>query len=181
MRASIIAAISLAVGAIAAPRRRDDYDDWCMTDDQATHVANNFKGLISAYSNASADAVLCSGFTDYSDSVSELINNACANGPATLGAPTFTSRTSFEAGQGGQPDIPFTILNVWNNCDSVTFRWKSPTPGFVIPEQQVQGIIVLEVVKASGPEPWLIETAYSEFNSGAWLADLALVQTNCTA
>lgn len=183
MRFSTIAALAFGMGAIAAPglRRRDDDDDWCMTDDEATHVAENFGNLISAYTNASAERVLCTSFTDYSDSVIELINNGCANGPVPLGAPTFTNRASFEAGQGGQPNITFNLLKTWNACDAVAIRWRTPNPGFVQPEQQVTGIIVAEVVRATGPEPWLIETVYSEFNSGAWLVDLDIVKTNCTA
>ena len=179
MRASVVAALTFALGALAAPRalsRRDD-GDWCMTDDEATHVAQNFQGLISNYSNAAAELVLCTTFTDYSDSVSELINGGCANGPAPLGQPTFSSLAAFEAGQGSQPNIEFTILKTYNACDAVTIRWRTTSPG----TQFVTGIIVAEVVRASGPEPWLIETVYSEFNSGAWLVDLGLVQANCTA
>lgn len=183
MRCSIIAAAAFAIGAFAAPGlvRRQDDDQWCMTDAEATQVANNFKTLISDYSNATAERVLCTSFSDYSDSVIELINNGCYNGPVPLGAPTFTSRAAFEAGQGSQPNIPFEILKTWNACDAVIIRWRTSTPGFVQPEQQVTGIIVAETVRATGPEPWLIETVYSEFNSGAWLVDLDLVKTNCTA
>lgn len=183
MRFATIAALAFGVGAMASPalRRRESDDDWCMTDAEAQQVANNFKTLISDYSNATAERVLCTSFADYSDSVIELINNGCYNGPIPLGSPTFTSRESFEAGQGSQPNIPFEILKIWNSCDAVTIRWRTPTPGFVQPEQQVTGIIVAEVVRATGPEPWLMETVYSEFNSGAWLVDLDLVKTNCTA
>lgn len=152
-----------------------------MTDAEANRVANNFKTLISDYSNATAERVLCTSFSDYSDSVIELINNGCPNGPIPLGSPTFTSRETFEAGQGSQPNIPFEILKTWNACDAVIIRWRTSTPGFVQPEQPVTGIIVAETVRATGPEPWLIETVYSEFNSGAWLVDLDIVKTNCSA
>lgn len=183
MRFSTITALCFGIGAIAAPAlsRREEDDEWCMTDAEATKVAENFKELISAYTNATAERVLCTSFTDYSDSVIELINNGCANGPIPLGAPTFTDRASFEAGQGSQPNITFNILKTWNACDAVAIRWRTPNPGFVQPEQQVTGIIVAETVRATGPEPWLIETVYSEFNSGAWLVDLDIVKTNCTA
>lgn len=72
---------------------------------------------------------------DYSDSVIELIDGGCPNsspGPAAyipLGSATFDSRATFEAGQGGQPNITFELLNVWHNCDTVTLRWRSPNPG----------------------------------------------------
>lgn len=105
-----------------------------------------------------------------------------------LGAPTFSSRAEFEAGQGAQPAIPFEILNLWNNCNSVsgssfllyssidpvidtdsslsqvTIRWVSAQS-----PQIVTGIIVLEVKKNSdskASQKWLIKTVYSEFNSG---------------
>lgn len=180
MRASIIASLTFAIGAFAGLQRRDDNDEWCMTDDEANHVASNIQELFSAYTNATADRVLCSSYQDYSDSVNELINNACINGPAPLGTVTFPDRTAFEGGQGGQPNITFNVLKVWNACDAVILRWRTPNPGFVNPEQQVTGIIVAETVRATGPEPWLVETVYSEFNSGAWLVDLDIVKTNCS-
>ena len=45
----------------------------------------------------------------------------------------------------------------------------------------ITGIIVLETSKADNNGPWLINTVYSEFNSGAWLVDLGVFKpTNCT-
>lgn len=153
----------------------------CLNDGTALRVANNFRSLITDYSAARAAQVLTKNFTDYSDSVNELINNACPNGPQALGTATFNTRDEFIVGQGSQPNIPFELLNVWHNCDVITLRWKTPSPGTVQPEQQVTGIIVLEAKKVSGPEPWLISTAYSEFNSGAWLYDLGIFQPTCNA
>ena len=37
-----------------------------------------------------------------------------------LGDATFATRAEFEAGQGAQPAIPFEILNLYNNCNSVS-------------------------------------------------------------
>lgn len=37
-----------------------------------------------------------------------------------LGSATFDSRADFKAGQGAQPAIPFQILNLYNNCNSVS-------------------------------------------------------------
>ena len=88
MRSFAIAAGLFAVASLASPlvARADDCEDGtpCMTYDQASTVANNFASLISAYSNASANAYLTANFEDYSDSVSELINSGCPNGPATV-------------------------------------------------------------------------------------------------
>ncbi|KAL1610848.1 hypothetical protein SLS60_002519 [Paraconiothyrium brasiliense] len=154
----------------------------CLTEDAANRVANNFRSTITDYSNATAARVLSENFHDYSDSVNELINNGCPNGPQPLGTATFSSLAAFQAGQGSQPPIPFEILKIWYNCDTVTMRWRSVAPGFVQPEEQVTGIIVLETSCSSGEEPFLIDTVYSEFNSGAWLYDLGIFKpVNCTA
>ncbi|CAK4030984.1 Hypothetical predicted protein [Lecanosticta acicola] len=156
----------------------------CLTDSAASRVANNFAALIRSYTPELAEQALCTDFTDYSDSVAELINSGCPNGPQALGAATFTSLASFMAGQGSQPAIPFEILNTWHNCDTVTMRWRTSAPGTVVPEEPVTGIVVMETIYAGSgnDEPWLIETVYSEFNSGAWLYDLGIfVPTACNA
>jgi len=179
---SLLFAGVAAAAAVAAPAELVERDFICLGDNDATKVANNFKSLITAYNSSTADAVLTSDFHDYSDSVNELINNGCPSGPAPLGSATFTSRAAFEAGQGSQPNIPFTILNVWHGCTNVVLRWKSSAPGFVQPEQQVTGIIVMET-QFNGvfvAQPWLIKTVYSEFNSGAWLYDLNITTAHCS-
>ncbi|KAF2768738.1 hypothetical protein EJ03DRAFT_114268 [Teratosphaeria nubilosa] len=177
MRSLTIAAATLALGAIATPQLVEkDCNDTCMTYDQATKVANNFKTLISAYSNDYANQYLTEDYNDYSDSVTTLIDSGC-QGPETLGAVTFDSRAAFEAGQGSQPDIPFELLNMWYACTGpVVVRWRTAlSPEFVT------GNIVMETERGNGSEPWLIKTVYSEFNSGAWLVDLGVFKPNCTA
>ncbi|KAK0857969.1 hypothetical protein LTR03_000535 [Friedmanniomyces endolithicus] len=166
MRSTIIAAAAFAVGALATPTLlpKRDCNDTCMTFDQATTVANNFKSLISAYSNATADEYLAVDFMDYSDSVTTLIDSGCTS-PLPLGS-------------GSQPDIPFEILNMWYACTGpVVIRWRSAqTPNIVT------GNIVMETVRdTTGSEPWLIKTVYSEFNSGDWLVNLGVFKPNCTA
>lgn len=78
MRTSIIAFAGLLGLATATPTRRQET---CIDDDGAQRVANNFRTLITDYSNATAAQVLSPDFTDYSDSVNELINNGCPDGP----------------------------------------------------------------------------------------------------
>ena len=152
MRSSIIAAAAFAIGAIATPLiQKRDCNDTCMTYDQAQVVANNFKSLIASYSNSLADQVLTADFTDYSDSVTELINSGCT-GPQALGSATFNSRASFEAGQAAQPAIPFEILNLWYACTGpVVIRWRSAQS-----PEEITGNIVLETARGNGSEPWLI-------------------------
>ena len=51
-----------------------------MSDAAEQKVANNFKTLITSYSDAFANQVLAADFSDYSDSVAELINGGCTTG-----------------------------------------------------------------------------------------------------
>ncbi|KAK4575326.1 25S rRNA (adenine2142-N1)-methyltransferase [Recurvomyces mirabilis] len=159
----------------------------CMDDSQAEKVADNFAHLVSAYTKADADAVMAPDFLDYSDSVTALINSGCPNGPVPYGAPTFASRDQFEAGQSSQPNITFTILSVWHNCDTVILRWRGPLPNpfpnAISPQQAVTGLIVIETTFQgfNCPQPFLIKTVFSEFNSAAWLYDLSVFVPNCTA
>ena len=155
----------------------------CLDDAHAQQVAENFRILITDYSNYTASQVLCENFVDYSDSVNELINSGCPNGTSPLGSPTFTDRNNFEAGQDSQPNIPFEILNIWHGCGMVAMRWRSPNPGTVTPEQQVTGLIIMEVTFNgwTAEQRYLIQNVYSEFNSGAWLYDLGVFQPSCTA
>ena len=120
-----------------------------------------------------------------------MINNGCPTGAATLGAPTFASRKQFIQGQSGQAPIGFHILKQIHTCTDVVIRWRvqnpaAGTPNEVTPEQQVTGIIIIETVpnsKANTDQPFLIQTVYSEFNSGAWLYDLGLTRpvSDCSA
>ncbi|TKA73889.1 hypothetical protein B0A55_03786 [Friedmanniomyces simplex] len=196
MRNSIIASTALlALGAIAAPNGGQPWNGWgyngngrCMNDAQANIVANNFRDLIAAYTNSLANAVLTPNVQDYSDSVIELIDGGCPSGPDALGSATFNSRANFEAGQGGQPNITFELLNVWHNCDTVSLRWRSsePNPGpgpAPAVQEQVTGIVVLETTFNGwqSAQQFLINTIYSEFNSGAWLYDLEVFKPTCSS
>ena len=79
MRGLILATVSLfSLGAVAAPAAA------CMTSSDAARVAGNFKALINeTFNKTLAVTALTKDFTDYSDSVNELINSGCA-GPATV-------------------------------------------------------------------------------------------------
>jgi hypothetical protein len=80
MRGLILATLSLfSLGAVAAPAAA------CMTKSDASRVAGNFRALIhETFNTTLAQTALTKDFTDYSDSVNELINNGCPNGPATV-------------------------------------------------------------------------------------------------
>jgi len=186
MRAFALAAGLCAVAAIAKPvsLARSDVDPCdddappCMTYEQASTVASNFRELIVNYSNASAQAYLTTNFTDYSSSVNTLIDNGCST-PQPLDAATFVGLAAFESGQGGQPSIPFDTLNLWHTCDTVIIRWRTNTGSG---PEDVTGIIVMETTYQGGDdEPFLINTVYSEFNSGAWLVDLGIFTPSCNA
>ena len=81
MRAFAFAAGLFAVSAIAAPATKkepcDDDAPPCMTYDQASVVANNFRESIVNYSNASTIEHFTVDFVDYSSSVNTLIDNGC--------------------------------------------------------------------------------------------------------
>lgn len=70
----------------------------------------------------------------------------------------------------------------------MTLRWYTPAPNpdnTTAPAVQtrVQGIIVLVTTFQifDCPQPFLINTVYSEFNSGSWLYDLGVFKPNCTS
>lgn len=199
MRYSIAALSALAIGALAGPidsmsgfrisgeiPKIQERDSTCMSTDEAQRVAENFKDLINlTFNQTLAKTALTKDFTDYSDSVTELINSGCY-GPQPLTEPTFTSRKAFISGQSSQPPIDFTILNIWNTCTSVHLRWRTEAPGTITATQTpVTGIIAIETKpnghKPNPVEPWLIKTVYSEFNSGSWLFDLGVFVPTCDA
>jgi len=205
MRSFAIAAFSLfTLGALARPAPGQSNGNPCLNNDHALKVANNFKDLISAYTDETAEAVLCTDVTDYSDSVITLMDSGCpSSAPAgsplpfkALGSATFDSLDTFKDGQGGQPNITFDIQNVWHSCGEVIVRWRSPMPNPyqgapgslpdapVNNEEQVTGIAVLETAFNgwNAAQPFLIGRIWSEFNSGAWLYDLGVYKpANCTA
>jgi len=177
---SVLLTSALAVCASATPL--DKRFGACLTNSEAQTVANNFRATIALpFNKAFVRKTFTKDFEDFSDSVNELINAGCPNGPAPLGSATFSSRHAFILGQSSQPPITFNILNVWHNCNTVIVRWFTPNPGTITTAQeQVTGIIVLEVVPGtSSSEPWLIQTVFSEFNSGAWLYDLGIFTPSC--
>jgi len=51
--------------------------------------------------------------------------NHGAGGPKDLTKPTFAGRQAFMDGQGSQPQIPFTKLQTFHGCNSVSMRWMT--------------------------------------------------------
>jgi len=179
MRASSVLAVAatfLAGSAVAANSWAKPRDAFCLCDSDADVIGNDFAQLISNYSAAFAENVLAADYTDQSDSVNTLIDSGTTS-PLPLGSLTFASKAAFLAGQGSQPDVPFTILNTWHTCDTVIIRWVA-NPG----AQQVQGFDALIVEPSTNStQPYQIKTTYGEFNSGAWLADLGRPECNTTS
>ena len=80
MKGFVLATVSLLSAAVAAAPSAA-----CMTKADASRAANNFKDLINLpFNKTLAQTAMTADFTDYSDSVNELINNGCANGPAVV-------------------------------------------------------------------------------------------------
>ena len=135
----------------------------CLTDATAKTLVTGFASLLTSYSDAVADKLLSSDFTDTSDSI-----NALAGYP--LGSTTFPSKAAFKAGQGAQPKIGFELLNIDDvTCTGVAFRW-SGTPNLGNPSIKVKGINSLVASNLNGTDQgWQIKSMYSEFNSCTWM------------
>lgn len=178
---------------LAAPTRKQQGS--CLSSENAQTIATKWGELISNYSNEAADEILSSNFTDYSEGVNALINTCpvsvpsrrtlwtlltnlqqgAAAQPLVLTDPTFASRQLFKTGQGEQPLINFKQLALWHSCDSVTIRWTSTNTAPIADVKPIIGLIVMETIKApaGSVQPYLIDTVYSEFDSGTWLQNLA--------
>lgn len=138
--------------------------------DTAVAIVNAFVSTLTAFDATVATNLLAPSFTDTSDSINFL-------GGFPLGGVTFPSPAAYIAGQGAQPPIGLTILNI----DAVTsdgvivFRWVASV-GLEVDE--VKGISVLYAVQSGpdcdvvGPTGWQLGTLFSEFNSGAWVLDI---------
>jgi len=178
MIASTFVTALLAVAASARSVNLKKRDDTCLTYDQAYKVASTWGGLIANYTKEVADLALVEDFTDYSESVNSLINN-CPQGEAAIALPlldpTFTNRTAFERGQGEQPPIDFILLEVFPGCGSVSFRWKTTNTAPIPNPRPIIGNIIIKTQKnpdTTSEYEFLINTVYSEFDSGDWLANL---------
>merc|ERR1712115_530333 len=100
-----------------------DYDE-CVTDEEAENMADVFRQLIQDYSDELALNALTEDFVDYASVVNSLMNRG-AQYPKNITGPTFDGRQAFMDGQGSQPKIPFTTLNVFHGCRTVTVRWMT--------------------------------------------------------
>lgn len=85
---------------------------------------------------------------------------------SSTGSTTFPSKAAFIAGQGSQPAIGFTVLNIDAvTCNVIAFRWAA-TLG---PQAPVKGINILYASNLNGSTAgWQIKSVFSEFNSGTW-------------
>ena len=88
MRSTILAAAALFTAVFAAPeasfgKKLAKRDAACMSDAEASEVGNAFGGLIGHYDKSVADYYLTVDYTDYSDSVNELVNGGC-DGPVPV-------------------------------------------------------------------------------------------------
>ena len=142
----------------------------CLSQSVAKTIVSDFASLLTSFSTATANKVLASDFTDTSDSINWL-------GGYPLGSTTFPSKQAFIQGQGAQPAIGFSILNI----DAVTcsgviaFRWVASVGS---QQEEVKGINILYASQKGwksdsvGPNGWQIDTVYSEFNSASWDVDV---------
>jgi len=186
-----LATLSLfALGSLAYPsnQKKQRNNNYCLNDQQAQVIATNYGDLIANYTDALANVALSQDFTDYSESVNTLINE-CPQGSAAVTLPllsaTFNNLTSFEKGQGQQAPINFFQQEIWHNCDTVIIRWETTNTAPIANPKPVVGLITMETCQAprGNQYPFLIDTVYSEFDSGAWLENLeqaGICSTNTT-
>lgn len=85
-----------------------------------------------------------------------------------LGSITFNGKAAFDYGQGVlQPEVKVNVLNIWHDCNTITWRWRIVSLPF-----PVIGINHMEI-NSDG----LVQKNYAEFDSGAWLQSFG---RNCT-
>ncbi|OQV06181.1 hypothetical protein CLAIMM_10793 [Cladophialophora immunda] len=135
----------------------------CLSTAAASSVVNGFASLLTAYSNATANSLLASDFSDTSDSINFLAGNP-------LGSVTFPSKLAFEQGQGTQPAIGFNLLNIDAiTCTVIAFRWEA----ILGSGSPVKGINILYTENPTGTEDgWQIQSVFSEFNSAVWTIEI---------
>ncbi|KIW81351.1 hypothetical protein Z517_04376 [Fonsecaea pedrosoi CBS 271.37] len=144
----------------------------CVVDDAlATTLVENFMILLEftsyngtqgapgrGYQQNVSDATLASDFSDISDSI-----NFMAGFP--LGSVTFPSKQAFDYGQGVlQPEVAVTALNIWHDCNTITWRWRITSTRF-----PVNGINHM-IINSEGK----IQKNYAEFDNAAWLQSFGL-------
>jgi len=135
----------------------------CLTPESAQYLVAGYSGLLTAFTTDNVNTFLSDSFTDASDSINFLTGTP-------LGTATFPTKEAFIHGQGAQPPIGFTVLNIDAvTCDTIAFRWEA-TLGSGTP---VKGINVIVAINSDGtPDGWQIETNYSEFNSATWANEI---------
>ena len=143
------------------------YKSICLTQHRANYLVNGYASLLtgpqSPSFNATVDALLSKDFTDTSDSINWLAG-------IPIGATTFPSKAAFRAGQGSQPPIDFTVIQVLFTCSEVFFRW---TAGVGLHNFPVKGLNLFSTSNLNNTEAgFQILNSYTEFNVGAWEVDI---------
>lgn len=170
---SIVAPVALATVASAAPAalsaRGYDGGAQCIPYDVAIAIETQWISTLTNFNAQVAENLLYPQLVDTSDSI-----NYIAGIP--LGGPTFPSAQAYIQGQGAQPPIGFTVLGTDAiTCDGViALRWQATVAENIYP---VKGITILKAIQVGkdavvGPTGWQLAEIFTEFNSGAWIADL---------
>jgi len=144
----------------------------CLTDAQATSIVHQYMTLLVAPGgpdfNTTAESLLADSFIVYSDSINQLSHEP-------LGGYSYPSKQAFIDGQAKTPPIPvLKTYSIFYNCDRIAWRWVGSSIGSNMSE--VNGIITMNITSAGQ-----IAVVYSEFNTGAWLADIGYPECNTTA
>jgi hypothetical protein len=192
MRFSAIATtLALAANALALPG--GPWQNWagypgyqCLNATQVSKIISGYTYLLQSpggpqFASIATSILDSSNFTVQSDSINTLsqrpvspANAFCvvfASKNFQLGQPAFPSVQAFIGAGSNTPPLPVvTTLNVYHNCDQITWRWKaSGAAGMVnLNKVPVTGIIIFD----TNPTTHLVNTVFSEFNTAAFETDL---------
>ncbi|KAJ9608991.1 hypothetical protein H2200_006762 [Cladophialophora chaetospira] len=152
---------SSACGCLGVPRPTST----CLSPSQATNIVNTYASFLTAPQApdfaTKVNAALSADFKDYSDSILWL-----AGYPLGVNNAVFSGRQAFIQGQGSQPAIPtLNTLEIFNTCNKIAWRWVAN--GIGSGQYEVKGINTFTINSAGQ-----ISEVDTEFNSGAWKADI---------
>ncbi|KAI3395274.1 hypothetical protein diail_1628 [Diaporthe ilicicola] len=170
MHFSLSFVVTLATGAFALARGWDYgsgsqfQPGQCLNDTSVNTLVQGYTYLLEKPLgpdfNSTAERILSDKFEVFSDSILTLSSRP-------FGQPAYPSKQAYIDSQAQTPPLPVVeTLDVFNTCNKISWRWKAT--GIGSNQLEINGIIVFE----TNPEAVQIDTVYSEFNTGAFFADL---------
>ncbi|KAL1877940.1 hypothetical protein Daus18300_002294 [Diaporthe australafricana] len=165
MHFSLPFVITLAAGALAQGRwSGPPHPPFCLNDTSVATLVDGYTYLLEKPLgpdfNSTAEAILSDKFQVFSDSILTLSQRP-------FGQPAYPSKQAYIDSQAQTPPLPVvTTLGTFYTCDKISWRWQAT--GIGSNQFEINGIINFE----TNPQTVQIDTVYSEFNTGAFQADL---------